>query len=120
MNASSLIVHSAVFARDIQPRNILKVRHYMGLHWKYPLEQQEVTTAMQKQKIKKALDEFADEVEFLLNLALRMGRVVIVTLAKEPWVSLSCENFFPAKIAKLIEDNNISIVYAQVIDAFWG
>jgi len=87
------------------------VRHYMGLHWRYPLEDQPVN-AVQKTKIKQALDELSCEVEEFLRLALTKGRVVIVTLAKIPWVQLSCDNFFP-RIAKVIKENDIRIVYAQ-------
>lgn len=89
------------------------VRHYMGLHWKYPLDDQPIN-AVQKRKIKLALDELATEVETFITLALTKGHVVIVTLAKIPWVGLSCENFFP-KIAKLIKDHDIRIVYAQEV-----
>jgi len=87
------------------------VRHYMGLHWRYPLECQPIN-ATQKGKIKQALDELSGEVEEFLHLALTKGRVVIVTLAKVPWVQLSCDNFFP-RIGKLLKDQKISIVYAQ-------
>ncbi|CAD7942175.1 unnamed protein product [Amoebophrya sp. A25] len=87
------------------------VRHYMGLHWKYPLQEQPIN-AIQKRKIKLALDELANEVEQFLLAALQRGRVVIVTLARVPWVKLSCDNFFP-RIGQLIKDHDINIVYAQ-------
>lgn len=91
------------------------VRHYMGLHWKYPLDQQEGITPVQKRKIKTALEDLQDEVEGMINLAFTKGHVVIVTLAKHPWVALSCENFFP-KIKKLLNDKNVTIVYAQELN----
>ena len=88
------------------------VRHYMGLHWKYPLDQQEGITPVQRRKIKTALEDLQEEVEGMINLAMGKGHVVIVTLAKTPWVFLSCENFFP-RIKKLLEQKQITIVYAQ-------
>jgi len=48
----------------------------------------------------------------LLTLAVQRGKVLIITLARHPWVMLSCENFFP-RIGKLIREHNIKIVYAQ-------
>ncbi|CAD7939593.1 unnamed protein product [Amoebophrya sp. A120] len=87
------------------------VRHYMNLHWKYPLAEQRIS-AIQKRKIKVALDELANEVEQFLLAAMQRGRVVIVTLARVPWVRLSCDNFFP-KVGKLLQEQNIKIVYAQ-------
>jgi len=87
------------------------VRHYMGLHWKHPLADQRINV-LQKRKIKAALDELSAEVEQFLLAALQRGRVVIVTLARIPWVRLSCDNFFP-KVGKILQDFEIKIVYAQ-------
>lgn len=53
------------------------VRHYMGMHWKYSLDEQPIN-AVQKKKIKQALDELSIEVEEFIKLALTKGRVVIV------------------------------------------
>lgn len=87
------------------------VRHYMQLSWRLPVDEQPIAD-VQKRKIKLALNELASEVEQFIQLAMLRGKVVIVTLAKIPWVGLSCENFFP-RIGKLIKDNDIRIVYAQ-------
>jgi len=37
----------------------------------------------------------AAEVKIFLRQAAELGSVALVTLAREPWVSLSCQNFFP-------------------------
>jgi len=54
----------------------------------------------------------ASSVEQLLLAAHESGRVVIVTLARSPWVTDSCACFFPG-IAGLINELQITVVYAQ-------
>ena len=40
------------------------------------------------------------------------GKVVLLTLARAPWVSESCKNFYPS-VGRLITQLKIPIVYAQ-------
>jgi len=88
------------------------VRHEKQMHWKYPLEQQTRYTIKQREGYRKQLDRLAMDVEKLLLLACELGHVVIVTLALNPWVTLSSSNFFE-RVGKLIKAQNIDIVYAQ-------
>ena len=86
----------------------------MGLHWKLPLAQQEVSDR-QKKKIGAALDSLAIEVLEFMEQARALGKFVIVTLAKTPWVMLSCDNFFPS-VASYIRKHEIPIIYSQELD----
>jgi len=88
------------------------VRHEKGLHWRYPIDQQTKFPKQEREQIKQQLDKVSEEVERLLRLAGELGHVVIVTLAREPWVDLSVANFF-SRVGKLIKRKNISVVYAQ-------
>ncbi|CAK0867815.1 unnamed protein product [Prorocentrum cordatum] len=63
-------------------------------------------------RVQAALAKAARAVEHILQLAGRRGKVVIVTLAKRPWVTDCCESFYPG-IAELIEELDVQIVYAQ-------
>ena len=49
-------------------------------------------------------------VQATLELALKMGKVIIVTNAMEPWVERSCMNFLP-QIFDLVQQ--IPVIYAR-------
>eukprot|EP00397_Hematodinium_sp_SG-2012_P037924 GEMP01041184.1.p1 GENE.GEMP01041184.1~~GEMP01041184.1.p1 ORF type:complete len:354 (+),score=72.82 GEMP01041184.1:116-1177(+) len=88
------------------------VRREKGMHWRYHIDQQTRFTIKQREEYKKQLDRLSMDVERVINVACDMGHVVIVTLARSPWVLLSAENFFQ-RIGKLIKAKKIQIVYAQ-------
>lgn len=48
----------------------------------------------------------------LLTLASSMGKVILVTLARKPWVFDSCRNFFPS-LGQSITELSVPIIYAQ-------
>jgi len=48
----------------------------------------------------------------LLNLADKLGKVTLVTLARPPWVTDSCRNFYPG-MDNLLAELKVKIVYAQ-------
>jgi hypothetical protein len=54
----------------------------------------------------------AERVEKLLRLAHSFGKVIIVTLARQPWVTDACNYFYPT-IGELLKTLNVKIVYAQ-------
>lgn len=58
------------------------------------------------------LKELEKRGEALLNQALKLGRVVIVTNAVEPWVHTSCKNFLP-KLLPIVE--KIPVIYARSV-----
>lgn len=58
------------------------------------------------------LKELSKIVEATLVLAMKMGKVVIVTNAMEPWVEASCRNFMPS-VMHIV--SQIPIIYARSI-----
>jgi len=87
------------------------VRHGMGLSIRKHLKDQNLRPEVMSQ-VRAALTKSAGAVDQLLRLADKRGKVVIVTLAKKPWVTDSCRYFYPG-IGELIEKLNIQIVYAR-------
>ena len=43
---------------------------------------------------------------------MQRGRVIIVTLARQPWVTLSCQNFYQ-RVNAFMAEHEIPIIYAQ-------
>lgn len=64
------------------------------------------------EKFQRPLRELSKHVEAVLKLALKMGKVVIVTNAMEPWVETSCRNFLPTILPYVLE---IPVIYARSI-----
>jgi hypothetical protein len=68
------------------------------------------------EKYQRPLRELQKHVEATLRLALKMGKVVIVTNAMDPWVETSCRNFLPALVPIV---SQIQVIYARsVFDTF--
>lgn len=63
-------------------------------------------------KYQRPLKELQEHVEATLKLAMKMGKVVIVTNAMEPWVETSCRNFLP-QLVPLV--SQIPVLYARSI-----
>jgi len=63
-------------------------------------------------KFQKPLRELQVQVEAVLKLALKLGKVIIVTNAMEPWVETSCRNFLP-DLLSLVQ--GIPVIYARSI-----
>lgn len=68
--------------------------------------------APQDDKYQKPLRELQKQVEAVLKLALKMGKVIIVTNAMEPWVETSCRNFLPLLMPIVM---TIPVIYARSI-----
>lgn len=60
----------------------------------------------------KPLRELEIHVDITLKLAMKLGKVVIVTNAMEPWVQTSCRNFLP-NLVPLVEQ--LPIIYARSV-----
>eukprot|EP00929_Paragymnodinium_shiwhaense_P097270 TRINITY_DN5900_c0_g1_i1.p1 TRINITY_DN5900_c0_g1~~TRINITY_DN5900_c0_g1_i1.p1 ORF type:complete len:345 (-),score=46.92 TRINITY_DN5900_c0_g1_i1:114-1079(-) len=60
----------------------------------------------------KPLKELEVHVEATLKLAMKLGKVVIVTNAMDPWVETSCKNFLPS-LMPLVEQ--LPIIYARSV-----
>mmetsp|Transcript_53109 Transcript_53109/g.137174 ORF Transcript_53109/g.137174 Transcript_53109/m.137174 type:complete len:542 (-) Transcript_53109:135-1760(-) len=87
------------------------VRDDLRLSLKCSLAQQKVPDSI-KQEAQRNLYGVAVEVEQLLRRANSHGQVILVTLAREPWVTDSCRYFFPG-IEEVLQELNIKTVYAQ-------
>ncbi|CAK9084158.1 Hypothetical protein SCF082_LOCUS39934 [Durusdinium trenchii] len=87
------------------------VRDDLKLVWNKPLKDQDLSSA-EKTTISKKLELCSSHVVELLKGADRCGKVVLLTLARAPWVSESCKNFYPS-VGRLITQLKIPIVYAQ-------
>eukprot|EP00931_Biecheleriopsis_adriatica_P074671 TRINITY_DN4867_c0_g3_i1.p1 TRINITY_DN4867_c0_g3~~TRINITY_DN4867_c0_g3_i1.p1 ORF type:complete len:263 (+),score=45.33 TRINITY_DN4867_c0_g3_i1:56-790(+) len=83
----------------------------MDLAWRRPIKDQHISPRL-KEEITKNMDQCAENVVELLNCANKLGKVVLVTLAKSPWVKESCRCFYPS-VGKLIEELGIPVIYAQ-------
>lgn len=68
--------------------------------------------APQDEKYQRPLLELQKHVEETLKLAMKMGKVIIVTNAMEPWVETSCRNFLPLLIPLVMQ---IPVIYARSI-----
>lgn len=87
------------------------VRDDMGMSWREPVEKQNLPKD-QKREIKESLERCENHAEKILQIASTLGKVIFLTLAKSPWVTLCCTNFYP-RMGKLVNDLNVPIVYAQ-------
>jgi len=87
------------------------VRDDLELSWRKAMKDQDITPR-EKAEVTKKLDQCAANVVQLMKCANKLGKLVLVTLAKSPWVLDSSKNFFPA-VSQLIKDLNVPIVYAQ-------
>lgn len=64
------------------------------------------------EKIQRPLRELQANCEMLLKLAMKLGTVIIVTNAMDPWVETSCRNFLPALMPLVSE---LPVIYARSI-----
>eukprot|EP00930_Biecheleria_cincta_P084844 TRINITY_DN74277_c0_g1_i1.p1 TRINITY_DN74277_c0_g1~~TRINITY_DN74277_c0_g1_i1.p1 ORF type:complete len:592 (-),score=129.41 TRINITY_DN74277_c0_g1_i1:118-1893(-) len=87
------------------------VRDDMDLCWRKPMKDQDASPR-EKADITKKLDVCAVKVVDLLRSANKLGKLVLVTLARSPWVMESSKNFFPT-VGELIKELDIPVVYAQ-------
>lgn len=64
------------------------------------------------EKIQRPLRDLQAIVETLLRFAMKLGNVIIVTNAMDPWVETSCRNFLP-QLLPLV--SSLPVVYARSI-----
>lgn len=91
------------------PSNYIK--NDLRLHPRKRLEDQQLPDTFRSQ-VKLHLDTCAAKVCRLLDVAAGFGKVVIVTLARSPWVAESASCFMPS-VGQCIKDNGVKVVYAQ-------
>jgi len=87
------------------------IRDDLCLNWKLKIAWQ-LEDGPYREAIEKRLDLIFNSVSQLLRTAAILAKVVIVTLAKSPWVEISGENFMPG-INELLKELDIPVVYAQ-------
>jgi len=87
------------------------IRQDCGLDWRRPIKAQ-VKPGRGRDELLASLERLADKVEAFVNLACSLAHVVIVTLAKRPWVVTSAENFMP-RLRSLLERHDIEVLYAR-------
>eukprot|EP00405_Crypthecodinium_cohnii_P038400 CAMPEP_0206546626 /NCGR_PEP_ID=MMETSP0325_2-20121206/12822_1 /ASSEMBLY_ACC=CAM_ASM_000347 /TAXON_ID=2866 /ORGANISM="Crypthecodinium cohnii, Strain Seligo" /LENGTH=630 /DNA_ID=CAMNT_0054045795 /DNA_START=549 /DNA_END=2443 /DNA_ORIENTATION=- len=64
------------------------------------------------EELAESLKELERSVVNLLKLANAKGKVILVTLARHPWVEDSCRSFY-GQVGALIQQLGIKVVYAQ-------
>lgn len=64
------------------------------------------------ERFQRPLRELQKHVEATLRLSLKLGKVVIVTNAMDPWVETSCRNFLP-QLLPIVRD--IPVIYARSV-----
>mmetsp|Transcript_105852 Transcript_105852/g.225930 ORF Transcript_105852/g.225930 Transcript_105852/m.225930 type:complete len:502 (-) Transcript_105852:30-1535(-) len=87
------------------------VRDDLELCWRRPMKDQNLDPSA-KAEIGRNLAKCAENVRQLLRSCSQFGKVILVTLAKSPWVAESCKNFYPA-IGQLIRELEVPVIYAQ-------
>ncbi|CAK0894406.1 unnamed protein product [Prorocentrum cordatum] len=87
------------------------VKHDLGLSINHSLKDQALSPRKMV-RVRTALARAACAAGRLLRLADERGKVVIVTLARSPWLTDSCRNFYPG-MGELIKKLGIQIVYAR-------
>lgn len=64
------------------------------------------------EKYQKPLRELQAAVEVLLKMSMKLGTLVIVTNAMDPWVETSCRNFLPSLLPLV---SSLPVIYARSI-----
>lgn len=120
-NSSARRNSQAMFAQKNQTAIVLDwddtlfpstyLRFTLRLSPRLPLDQQRIPPH-QKQRAEAILKECAEHVLELLRAVCQVGNMVIVTLARKPWVTDSCAYFYPG-VGELLREKNVKIIYAQ-------
>lgn len=87
------------------------IREDLKLDWRRSVSDQ-VEAGPGKDELKALLQRYSEKVSEFLAVATAHAHVVIVTLARHPWVTTSAKHFMPC-LGKWIEDEKINVVYAR-------
>merc|ERR1712151_1103821 len=87
------------------------IRHDCGLDRKRSIRDQ-VEESPGRDELERLLDQLSERVENFLNLGAENAHIVLVTLAKAPWVQMACKNFMP-RILDVIEKHKIKVIHAR-------
>jgi hypothetical protein len=78
---------------------------------KYPIREQ-TNPCKARDELERTLDRYAAKVVAFLDLAVSLANVVVVTLARRPWVTTSSTNFLP-HIEEALIRHKIEVVYVK-------
>lgn len=87
------------------------VREDCKLDWRYSLDEQ-LRPGQRLEAIKALLAKHLVRVEEFLDYASTVANILIVTLARRPWVENSMEKFMPG-LMKIVERHQLKVIYAQ-------
>lgn len=87
------------------------VREDVGLNWRLPVSKQ-LEHDVTSNTIKGLLFKFSEKAGDFIKMACDLMHVVIITLALDPWVSLSATNFTPGA-KELLGKCGVKVVYAR-------
>mmetsp|Transcript_30507 Transcript_30507/g.80923 ORF Transcript_30507/g.80923 Transcript_30507/m.80923 type:complete len:592 (+) Transcript_30507:100-1875(+) len=87
------------------------VRDDLDLDWRTPMKNQRLPHK-EKEIIIRNLEKCEINACQLIAAAAKLGKVVLVTLARSPWVRDSCAHFFP-KVGEMITRMKLPVIYAQ-------
>jgi len=76
-----------------------------------PLQEQSIPEAMKKE-VASRLARCAEQAKKLLTAASDVGNVAVVTLARDPWIIESCQNFCP-QLLETLRALGVTVCYAQ-------
>lgn len=86
----------------------------LGLNPTIPLKDQKKLAPAVRPQVGRGLMKCADNAIRLLRLASTMGKVVLVTLADNPWVELTCRSSYPM-VGQVLKELGIKVVYAKEV-----
>lgn len=87
------------------------LRDELRLSWMKAWKDQNLPAKL-KDEVASKLAICQTKVVDLLKQATDAGKVILVTLARKPWVLDSCRNFFPT-VGQAITELNVPVIYAQ-------
>mmetsp|Transcript_126805 Transcript_126805/g.353158 ORF Transcript_126805/g.353158 Transcript_126805/m.353158 type:complete len:492 (-) Transcript_126805:80-1555(-) len=86
----------------------------LGVNPTIPLKDQKRLAPSMRPLVGRGLMKAADSAVRLLRMASTLGKVVLVTLADNPWVELTCRSSYPA-VGQVLKELGIKVVYAKEV-----
>jgi len=87
------------------------IQNDCGLNWRVPIDEQ--VAGQRRTFIKAQLSKLSAQLEVFFEKACASAQVVIVTLAKPPWVETVAKNFLPKVWTLVMEKYKLRVAYAQ-------
>mmetsp|Transcript_75706 Transcript_75706/g.198542 ORF Transcript_75706/g.198542 Transcript_75706/m.198542 type:complete len:305 (+) Transcript_75706:333-1247(+) len=87
------------------------VKEDCRMDWRLPVAAQ-MEPGPRMSLVLRLLDTLAERAAALLSDAAAMANILIITLAKRPWVELSMNNFMP-RLKRVMDTHQFKVIYAQ-------